>query len=67
MPFRAALHDAARELNALDWSGVLPHSDDFVVLAADYIGYWLEEDMAASIPEGRLAVLKSRGLLPPFE
>jgi hypothetical protein len=64
MPFRAALHGVARKLNAYDWSGILPCSEDFVVLAADYIGYWLDEDMAASIPEERLTPLRSRGLLP---
>jgi len=64
MPFRAALHLVARKLNAYDWSGILPRSEDFVVLAADYIGYWLDEDMAASIPEEQLDALRSRGLLP---
>jgi hypothetical protein len=64
MPFRAALHDVARELNLYDWTRILPRSDDFVVLAADYIGYWLQEDMAASIPGKKLAALKARGRLP---
>jgi hypothetical protein len=64
MPFRAALHQVARELNLYDWSGILLRSDDFIVLASDYIGYWLEEDMTASISTKQLAALKSRQLLP---
>jgi len=63
MPFRSALHQVARELNAFDWSGILPLTDDFVVLATDYIGYWIQEDMLASIPEKQLQMLISRGLL----
>jgi len=64
MPFRTALHEAARELNAYDWSEILPHADDFIVVAVDYIGYWLVQDMIASIPEKKLAALTARGLIP---
>jgi hypothetical protein len=64
MPFRTALHRAARELNGFDWSGVLPRSDDFIVLATDYIGYWLAEDMTASVPKKQLSLLVSHGYLP---
>lgn len=64
MPFRSALHQVARELNGIDWSQIIRRSQDFVVLATDYIGYWLDEDMAASIPSKQLATLKSHKLLP---
>lgn len=63
-PFRSMMHHVAWRLNDFDWSKVLPTTDDFVVVAADQIGYWLLEDMASSIPLAKREVLQKRGLLP---
>jgi hypothetical protein len=64
-PFRTALQKVALELNAHNWSNILQCSNDFVVLASDYIGEWIAGDMQASIPKKRLAELKAHGLIPP--
>ena len=61
LPFREMLWRVAQKLNRRDWSGILKTTDDFVVLAADYIGYWLAEDMEHSVPVEKLTLLKSRG------
>ena len=64
MPVRTVLSRVAQDLNQVDWSGILPCSEDFVVLATDYIGAWLVEDMSASIPKPALLKLKKKKLLP---
>lgn len=63
-PFRSMMHRVALQLNDFDWQKVLPITDDFVVVTVDLIGYWLLEDMGASIPPAKLTVLKKRHLFP---
>lgn len=63
-PFRSMMHWVALRLNDLDWSKILPTTNDFVVTTGDYIGYWLLEDMAASIPPMKFELLRKRRLLP---
>ena len=63
-PFRAMMHRVALRLNEFDWSKTLPTTDDFVVTAVDKIGYWLLEDMVASIPLAKRKVLQKRRLFP---
>lgn len=61
---RKVLLEVARQLNLLDWSGITPVTDDFVVVLADNSG---EVDprpkMKAYLPPGRLALLRERGWL----
>jgi hypothetical protein len=63
-PFRAMMHRAASRLNEFEWGKTLPTTDDFVVVAVDRIGYWLLEDMAASIPPPKRTVLRERRMFP---
>lgn len=61
---RKVLLEVARRLNLLDWSGITPVTDDFVVVLADNSG---EVDprpkMKVYLPPGRLALLRERGWL----
>lgn len=64
--YREMLREVARQLNAKDWSKVCPVTDDFVVVPADgsqHFGGEDYEDLVASVPSARLALLRSRGLL----
>lgn len=63
LPLRQMMHRVAQRLNSLDWSDVLPTTDDFMVVSTNTIGYWDAEDLQCSIPEAKLAVLRERGLL----
>jgi hypothetical protein len=63
-PFRSMMHRVASRLNDFDWGKTLPTTDDFVVAAVDRIGYWLLEDMVASIPPPKRTVLEKRRLFP---
>lgn len=63
-PFRSMMHRVASQLNDFDWGKTFPITDDFVVTAADRIGYWLVEDMGSSIPLTKCEVLRERGLFP---
>jgi hypothetical protein len=63
-PFRSMMHRAALRLNDFDWGKMLPTTDEFVVVAVDRIGYWLLEDMAASIPPPKRTVLRKRRMFP---
>jgi hypothetical protein len=62
-PFRSMMHGVALRLNELDWEGILTPTDDFVVLAADAVGYWVPADMAASIPAAKRELLRRHRLL----
>ena len=63
LPFRTAMHSAAKRLNAMEWSSVLPVIDDFAVVSTDWTGIWCDEDLAESIPAPRYNLLLQRGLL----
>ena len=63
-PFRSMMHRVANRLNGLDWPGSLKTVKEFVVVAADRVGYWLTEDMRASLPPAKLKSLQRMGLLP---
>jgi hypothetical protein len=61
-PFRSTMHRVAVRLNQHSWEGLLATTDDFVVVAADTIGYWLAEDLQASVPGPKVSLLRQRGL-----
>jgi hypothetical protein len=63
LPFRSMLWRVARRLNDIDWREILNVDDGFVVAALELTGYWLDEDLRASVPELKFARLKERGLL----
>jgi hypothetical protein len=63
LPFRSMMHRVALRLNDRNWEGILTPTDEFVVLAADTIGYWLPADMAASLPASKRELLRRRQLL----
>lgn len=52
---RDLLCEAAAKLNGLDWSGVLPVTDDFVVFAMDLELMDVDRNLAACVPADRLA------------
>jgi hypothetical protein len=58
---RRALRRAARELSALDWSGILDVTDDFIVLDRDYEADDRAESIAACAPPEKLAAIRGRG------
>jgi hypothetical protein len=60
---RVLICGVAKDLNAFDWSTVLPTTDDFVVYATDMEQVDLERNMAACLPPARLRDLRERGLL----
>ena len=64
---RGMLQRVSLRLNALDWSGVCPVTDDFVVAPADGSQAFADtyEDLAGSIPPARLEQLRARRLLGP--
>jgi hypothetical protein len=67
--YREMVQSVARELNAMDWSKHCAVTDDFVVAAADGSQCFCDdyEDLVNSIPEERLELLRTRGLLGPGE
>lgn len=67
LPFRRMMCRVARQLNEVNWSERLQVSDDFVVVATDYIGYWLDVDFEDSLGRERLAALQRSGNLPKWE
>jgi hypothetical protein len=57
------LRRVAKRLNGMDWTGILPCSDDLVFTASDTEdGVMIQEDLPASVPPKRLALLRRRGL-----
>ena len=49
-------------LNQLDWSKVLPVTDDFVVIASDWsAGFQIYKDALASLPKEKVRTLKKSG------
>ncbi len=64
-PFREMTQRVALQLNALDWTTILPVTDDFIVFPADGSHTFCDDlgDMAASVPKPRLKLLQSRKLL----
>ena len=63
-PFREMIQAVARELNAVDWSMVMPTTDDFVVTATDSSGLQIYDDLEASVPAEKLQLLRSRNMMP---
>ena len=61
-PQRALLAAIARDLNAVDWTGKLNISDDFVVFSLDYEMDSIQERLRASVPQEKLDLLRTRGL-----
>jgi hypothetical protein len=68
-PFREMSQRVAAKLNTLDWSAIVPVTDDFVVFPADGSHTFCDDlgDLNASVPEERLNLLRSRNLLGPAE
>ena len=62
LPFREMMYRVAQQLNRLDWSGKLPITDDFVVIASDWSGRYVRKDAPASLPAERRELLESRQL-----
>jgi hypothetical protein len=57
------INSIAAELMQMDWHDKLNITDDFVVYGVDFEANHLDRNMAASIPEARLALLRQRGFL----
>lgn len=64
-PMREMVQRVATRLNHLSWSAYAPVTDDFVVFAADASHTFCAdyEEMLASVPPERVALLRSRGML----
>lgn len=62
LPFRRMMWRVAVSLNGVDWQGLLDTTDDFVVVASDWSGFWVHQDAKESLPAAKLKRLKSRKL-----
>lgn len=63
IPFRKMIYRVCLSLNELDWSTILPVTEDFVVVASDWsTGCDIERDAKASVPPAKQKKLKSQGL-----
>lgn len=63
LPFRRMIYRVCLALNALDWSGVMPVTPEFTVMACDWsYGQDARADADASVPAARKRFLKKRGL-----
>ena len=65
LPFRAMMCRAASRLNQHAWNTILNTTEQFVVLASDRLGHWVDEDLKQSIPPAKFELLRRRGELPP--
>lgn len=61
-PFREMIYRVCLQLNELDWSPILPVTDDFTVMASDWTGYWVDADAKKSVPVAHRRMLKQKGL-----
>jgi hypothetical protein len=64
MPFRMMMRRCAVRMNDIDWSNDLDLDDGFVVVALNYTGYWLNDDLQACIPPQKVSLFKQRDWLP---
>ena len=55
---------AAFRLNQHTWNTMLNTTEQFVVLASDRLGHWVDEDLKQSIPPAKFELLRRRGELP---
>ncbi len=62
LPFRKMIYRVCLHLNDLDWSAILPVTEDFAVVASDWSGFWVHEDAEKSVPPARKRLLKKQGL-----
>lgn len=63
LPFRRMVYRVCLALNSYDWSGVLPVTDEFTVMACDWhSGDDIRADADGSVPAARQRTLKKRGL-----
>ena len=63
MPFRKMFYRVCLRLNELDWSAILPVTEDFVVVASDWSeGCDIVRDAKASVPHAKQERLKDQGL-----
>lgn len=60
---RRMLCAAAAELNARDWTGIVPVSNDFVVYAVDWQMVDLDRNLRECISPAQVALFRDRGLL----
>lgn len=63
-PFRTMMQRVARTLNGIDWSKKLRVSEDFVVVACDYMSMWCRDDFHASLGSQKIAELIAKGMMP---
>ncbi|GIG91073.1 hypothetical protein [Plantactinospora endophytica] len=60
---RHMLCQVAAELNTVDWSAVLPVTDDFVVYASDWQMVDFDRNLPECVPARQISLLRQRGLL----
>lgn len=65
LPFREMLHRVRLHLQSHDWSTCFKLMDDFAIVVSDYMGYWLDEDLKASLDPELMGRLTARDMLPP--
>jgi hypothetical protein len=66
-PFREMMHRVGKNLKKVNWSKILPVTDDFVVVVSDYVGYWLSEDFEQCVDQPTYALLQTKNMLPPLD
>ena len=62
IPFRKMIYRVCRQLNAWDWTKILPVTDDFTVVASDWsTGAHIKDDAKASVPAAQQRKLSKKG------
>lgn len=62
LPFRKMIYQVCLALNKVDWSGYMPVTDDFTVMASDWsAGFFIQDDANASIPAAKKKRLLEEG------
>lgn len=67
MPYRKMIRRAAKKLADFEWSTILTVDYSFVVVALDYTGDWLYDDLEAGLTKSHRHELAKRGLLASLE
>lgn len=63
---KSIMSEVCQRLNQKDWTEFNCFTEDFVVIV-DWSGFDETEDLAKSIPEEKMDILRERGLIPPVE
>ncbi len=60
-PFKEMIFRVVKNLNLYQFKTMIPVTDDFIVIASDYIGEWIVDDMNKSTPKDKIERLRALG------